>query len=107
MFLGKFPLIGAQVPVNALGKDFCFSYILKMLVFVYLFIHVVVQLLHCVHLFLTPSSVPGFTSQEYWSGLPCPSPGSSSFLTQGSDLHLLHWQAYSLRLSHQEKKERK
>ena len=54
MFLGTFPLIGAQVPVNTLGKDFCFSYILKMLVFVYLFTYVVVQLLHCVQLFLTP-----------------------------------------------------
>ena len=95
------------MPVNTLGKDLCFSYILKMLVFVYLFIYVVVQLLHCVQLFLTPSSVPGFTSQEYWSGFPCLSAGSSSFLTQGSDLHLLHWQAYSLCLSHQEKKERK
>ena len=34
--------------------------------------------------------------QEYWSGLPFPSPGI--FLTQGSNLHLLpllHWQAGS------------
>ena len=29
----------------------------------------------------------GFSKQEYWSGLPCPSPGI--FLTQGSILHLM------------------
>ena len=36
----------------------------------------------------------GFPRQEYWSGLPLPSPGI--FLTQGSNLNLLHWQADSL-----------
>ena len=41
----------------------------------------------------------GFSRQEYWSGLLCPSPGI--FLTQGSNLRLLsllHWQAGSLPL---------
>ena len=32
----------------------------------------------------------GFSRQEYWSGLPCPSPGA--FLTQGSNPHLLRLQ---------------
>ena len=59
MFLEKVSLIGAQVPVNILGKDFCFSYILKMLVFVYLFVYVVAQLLHCVQCFLTPWPIAG------------------------------------------------
>jgi len=42
-----------------------------------------------------------FSRQEYWSGLPFPSPGI--FLTQGSNLCLLcllHWQVDSLPLSH-------
>ena len=41
----------------------------------------------------------GFSRQEYWSGLPCPSTGV--FPTQGLKLHLLHllpWQAGSLPL---------
>ena len=42
------------------------------------------------------SSVQGFPGTEYWSGLPFPSP--SIFLTQGSNLHLLHWQVDSLPL---------
>ena len=40
-----------------------------------------------------------FSKQEYWSGLPFPSPGI--FQTQGSNLNLLHWQLDSLPLSHQ------
>ena len=40
----------------------------------------------------------GFSRQEYWSGLPY-SP-SGILLTQGLNLHLLHWQADSLPLSH-------
>ena len=43
---------------------------------------VVVQLLSLVHLFVTPWTVAcqaplsmGISRQEYWSGLPCPSPG--------------------------------
>ena len=44
------------------------------------------------------SSVHGFPRQEYWSGLPFLLQGI--FLTQGSNLHLLHWQADSLPLSH-------
>ena len=42
-----------------------------------------------------------FSRQEYWSGLPFPSPGI--FPTQGSNLSLLHlldWQVDSLPLSH-------
>ena len=37
----------------------------------------------------------GFSSQEYWNGLPCPPP-ERNFLTQGSNLCLyclLHWLA--------------
>ena len=41
----------------------------------------------------------GFSRQEYWTGLPFPSPGI--FLTQGSNLCLLDWQVDSLPLSHQ------
>ena len=43
----------------------------------------------------------GFSRQQYWSGLPCPSPGI--FLTLGSNLcllHLLHWQAGSVQVLH-------
>ena len=40
----------------------------------------------------------GFSRQEYWSGLPFPSPGDLSNL--GIELCLLHWQTYSLLLSH-------
>ena len=35
-----------------------------------------------------PLSV-GFPRQEYWSGLPFPSPGQGIFLTQGSNLSLM------------------
>ena len=41
----------------------------------------------------------GFPRQEFWSGLPFPSPGV--FPTQGSNLCLLHLQAVSLPLSQQ------
>ena len=48
-----------------------------------------------VRLFETPWTVPyqappsmGFSRQEYWSGVPLPSPGT--FLTQGSDPGLPH-----------------
>ena len=41
----------------------------------------------------------GFPRQEYWSGLPLPSPGDLS--DQGLNPHLLHWQADSLPLNHQ------
>ena len=44
-----------------------------------------------------PLSV-GFPRQEYWSGLPFPSPGI--FPTHGSHPHLLHWQADPLTLSY-------
>ena len=59
-----------------------------------------------VRLFATPCAIAcqaplsvGFSRQEYWSGLLCPSPGI--FLTQGSNpclLSLLHCQAGSLPL---------
>ena len=61
-----------------------------------------------IQLFATPwpivyqaSLSMGFSRQEYWSGLPLPSPGH--LLTQGSSLGLLcllHWQVASLPLSH-------
>ena len=48
---------------------------------------------------LPGSSVHGFSRQEYWSGLPFPSPGEG-FPTQGSSPSLLHWQVDFLPLSH-------
>ena len=39
----------------------------------------------------------GFSRQEYWSGLPCPLP--EIFPTQGSNPHLLHWEAGSFPLA--------
>ena len=66
------------------------------------------KLLSCVPLFVTPWAVAhqapllmGFLRQEYWSG--CHFLLQGIFLTQGSNpglLHLLHWQANSLPLSH-------
>ena len=40
----------------------------------------------------------GFPRQEYWSGLPFPSPGI--FLIQGLNPRLLHWQADTLPLNY-------
>ena len=60
----------------------------------------------CPILFLTPWTVAhqvplsmGFPRHEYWSGLPFSSP--KIFLTQRSNLHLVHWQVGSLLVSHQ------
>ena len=67
------------------------------------------HVLGCVCLFATPwtvgcsppgSSVCGISRPEYWSRLPFPIQGS--FLIQGSNQCLLHWQVDSLPLSHQE-----
>ena len=63
--------------------------------------------LSCVQLFATPWTVPhqpppsmGFSRQEYWSGVPLPSPGDLP------DSGIEPWsptlQAEALRLSHQE-----
>ena len=46
----------------------------------------------------TPLSM-GFPRQKYWSGLHSLLQGI--FPTQGSNVHLLHWQVGSLLLSHQ------
>ena len=65
--------------------------------------------LSCVQLFATPGTVAcqgplfmGFSRQEYWSGLPFPSPGDLP--NPGTEahviLHLLHWQADCLSLCH-------
>ena len=69
---------------------------------------VCVCVLSHVQLFTTPWTVAcqaalsmEFSRQEYWSGLPFPSPGI--FPAQGSNLSLLHlldWQVDSLPLSH-------
>ena len=63
------------------------------------------QLLSCVRLSTTPWIVPHqaplsmeFSRQEYGSRLPFLLQGI--FLTQGSNLHLLHWQEDSLPLGH-------
>ena len=53
--------------------------------------------LSLLQLFVTPCTIAhqaslsmGFSRQEYWSGLPFPIQGI--FLTQESNLCLLHWQ---------------
>ena len=68
---------------------------------------VIVQSLSRVGLFATPWTAAlqaplsiGFSRQEHCGGLPCP-PLQGIFPTQGSNLHLLHWQVDSLLLSHQ------
>ena len=43
----------------------------------------------------------GFPRQEYWSGLPFPSPGDLPDPEIKDTLGLFHWQADSLPLSHQ------
>ena len=55
------------------------------------------QLLSCVQLFATPWTAARqapvsveFSRQEYWSGLPFPSPGDLP--NPGIDQCLLHWQ---------------
>ena len=55
--------------------------------------------------FLTPEAIAPqaplsmeFSRQEYWNGLPFLLQGT--FLPQGSNLRLLHWQAGSLPLCH-------
>ena len=60
-----------------------------------------------VWLFATPWTIAyqappsiGFSRQEYWSGLPFPSPGEI-FLTQVSNLGLLHCRHMLCHLSHQ------
>ena len=69
-------------------------------------VKVKVTLLSCVQLFATPWTVAyqapppmGFSRQEYWSGLPFPSPGD--LLTQGSNLGLLHCRQMLYRQSQQ------
>ena len=49
----------------------------------------------------TPLSM-GFSQQEYWSGLPFPTPGDTPDpgINPVSPASLLHWQANSLLLSH-------
>ena len=42
----------------------------------------------------------GFSRQEYWSGLPCPLPGESSWPRDQTHVScLLHWQGFSLPLA--------
>ena len=72
----------------------------------HIFVCVSVKSLSRVRLFATPWTVAhqaplsmGFSRQEYWSGLPCPSPGI--FPTQGSNLGLLHCRQTLYPLSHQ------
>ena len=65
-----------------------------------------VKLFSLFRLFVTPWTVAyqdpqsfGFSRQEYWSGLPFPSPGI--FLTQGSNLGLPHCRQKLYHLSYQ------
>ena len=73
-------------------------------------VKVKVKSLSCVRLFATPWIVAhqaplsmGFSRQEYWSGLPFPSPGDlpDPGMEPVSAAHLLHWQVDSLPLSQQ------
>ena len=50
---------------------------------------------------LQPASLPsmGFSRQEYWSGLPCPSPGDLPDPGTEPRSIYLHWQAGSLPLT--------
>ena len=67
----------------------------------------VCTLSHCSHVRLSvtlwtvarqaPLSM-GFSRQEYWSGLPCPSPGDLPQPGIEPVSHLLHWQAATLPL---------
>ena len=64
------------------------------------------KLLSCVRLFATPWTVAhqappsmGFSRQEYWSGVPFPSPGI--FLIQGSNPDLPHFRQTLYHLRHQ------
>ena len=64
------------------------------------------KLLNCVWLFVTPRTVDyhappsmGFSRQEYWSGLPFPSP--EIFPTQGLNPGLPHCRQTLYHLSHQ------
>ena len=64
------------------------------------------KLLSHVQLFVTPWNVAyqaplsmGFSRQEYWSGLPFPSPGD--LLDPGFEPGLPHWRQTLYRLSHQ------
>ena len=66
---------------------------------------VCVYALSCVRLFVTPLTIAqqsplsmAFSQQEYWVG--CHFLLQGIFLTQESNLNLLHWQADSLPLSH-------
>ena len=76
-------------------------------VYIYIYIwKVKVKPLSCVWFFATPWTVDdqgppsmGFSRQEYWSGLPFPSPGI--FPTQGLNPCLLHCRQTLYRLSHQ------
>ena len=84
------------------GTKFPFCYLSCLCVCVYMYAQ------SCPTLFiLTPRTAAhqallsmGFPRQEYWSGLPFPTPGESSQGSNSHVLHLLHWQADSLPLSH-------
>ena len=61
---------------------------------------VCVHSLSCVRLFATPWTVAcqaplfmGFSRQEYWSGLPFPSPGNLPDPGQADSLHRATWEA--------------
>ena len=65
----------------------------RLWVWVWVWAHTCIQLLSCVQLFATPWTAThqtplsmGFSSQEYWTGLPFLLPGI--FLIQGSNLSL-------------------
>ena len=69
-------------------------------------IKILVVVLSYVQLFVNPWTVAhqaplsvGFPRQEYWSG--CYFLLQEIFLTQGSNLWILHWHVDSLPLSHQ------
>ena len=88
------------------------TYTINVIYTVYVFIFyiscAVISLFSCVQLFAIPWTVAcqaspslGFSRQEYWSGLPFPSPGDLP--DPGLNLGLLQWQADSLPLVPPEK----
>ena len=67
--------------------------------------HACAQMLRCIQLFVTPWTVAcqsflsmGFSGQEYWSGLPFPSPGALP--DPGIEPVSSAWQVDSLPLCH-------
>ena len=100
-----FHLIFKKSSLDHLGGRICLLTARAILRDDYMMIHMLFFVTKCVQLFATPWPVAcqdplpmRFPRQEYWSGLPLPSPGDRS--NPGSKLWLLLWWLDSLPLSH-------